>query len=573
MTILAPPDVSPVKRKPESTPFIDRPDVRQNALTTDDRWNLEGELAAMKRYSQALGRKLDRRDDQLLAQTEALQGSESRLRTIFEAGPDGVCVINREGKATEINPAGLSLYEACSLEQLAEGSMERFVAPEHRERFAAGLEAAWRGEKTCLEFEMIALRGSRRWLELHAAPLRDAQGTVAAVLGIARDNTARRELELQFVQAQKMEVVGQLAGGVAHDFNNMIGIIMGYSEIVLSELAAGEELHSHVLTIFHTAQRAAALTRQLLMFSRKEAPEPKVIDLGDLIATLDPLLRRLIGENITMHTKPGLGLGAIEADPGQIEQVLMNLIVNARDAMPQGGTITVSTSAVTISHDDKAPADYIVLSVADDGCGMAPEIKARIFEAFFTTKGAGVGTGLGLATCQSIAQRWGGYIAVGSELGAGTKFEIFLPVVHRSLDVTALPDQPGALPRGAETILVVEDEPGLRDLAVSVLERQGYHVLKAGNGQEALRIVQDHRGAPIGLAVTDMVMPEMGGRAMAEWLQATNPEIKMLFTSGYTECGLEDEFAAGIAFLAKPYTPSTFMRKVRAVLDAPALAS
>ncbi len=532
----------------------------------------QGELGVMKQYSEALVRKLEKRGDQLLEQTQVLHRSENRLRAIFEAEPDGVHVSGRDGKVTEINPAGLSLYEADSIAQLAADSMARFVVPEHHQLFEAATAAVWRGEKSCLEFEVVALRGTRRWLELHAAPLLNPQGDVVAMLGITRDNTARRELELQFVQAQKMEVVGQLAGGIAHDFNNMIGIIMGYSEIVLGQLTDGTEMHSDLLRIFHTAQRAAALTRQLLIFTRMEMPEPTVIDLSDLVAAIDPMLRRLIGENITMLTRPSVGLGTIEADPGQIEQVLMNLIVNARDAMPAGGTIVVSTSAITVALEDRPPADYVVLAVADDGCGMSPEVKAKIFEPFFTTKLPGSGTGLGLATCQTIARRWGGYITVDSEVGGGTKFQIYFPVVQRSFDMTVAADQPGTLPGGTETILVVEDEPGLLELAASVLERQGYEVLRAGNGQEALKIVQHHRGKPIDLVVTDMVMPVMGGRAMAEWLCATNPEIKILFTSGYTECGLDDEFAAGIAFLAKPYTPSALTRKARAVLDAPVLA-
>jgi PAS domain S-box-containing protein len=531
------------------------------------------DLNVMKQYSQALVRKLEKRNSQLTEQSEALHVSESRLQTIFDAEPDCVHVVDRAGKITESNPAGLALYEADSIAQLAEFATAGFVALEYRESFAAAVEAVWRGEKGNVEFEMEGLRGTRRWVEMHAAPLRDSQGEIVALLGIARDNTARRELELQFVQAQKMEVIGHLAGGIAHDFNNMIGIIMGYSEIMLDELPGDSSMHKDMLTIFHTAQRAAALTRQLLIFSRKETPQPKVLDLGELITAIDPLLRRLIGENITMVTEPGVGLGAIEADPGQIEQVLMNLIVNARDAMPDGGTITISTSTASVCCDDTGLTSYAVLSVADDGCGMSAETKAKIFDAFFTTKLPGVGTGLGLATCQSIARRWGGYITVDSALGSGTKFEIYLPVVRRAVDIAMPSGHADPLPRGKETILVVEDEPGLRDLAASVLGRQGYTVLKAANGQEALRIVCDRREGPINLVLTDMVMPEMGGKAMAEWLQATNPEIKLLFTSGYTECGLDGAFEADIAYLPKPYTPSALVRKAREVIDAPCLAA
>jgi CheY-like chemotaxis protein len=251
----------------------------------------------------------------------------------------------------------------------------------------------------------------------------------------------------------------------------------------------------------------------------------------------------------------------------------MNLTVNARDAMPNGGTIRVATSKATIAENEipgAAPGDYVVLSVADNGQGMSEEVKARIFEAFFTTKPAGKGTGLGLATCQSIVSRWRGRITVDSELGVGTRFEVFLPCVKGSVGAAADPGPAGSLPRGSETILVVEDEPGLRELAASVLEKQGYSILKAGNGQEALKIVRGRHGQPVDLVLTDMVMPEMGGKMMAEWLQATNPEIKILFTSGYTDCGLDGALDAGIEFLPKPYTPLILVRKTREVIDAPA---
>jgi len=531
-----------------------------------------GELDVMKQYSQVLIRKLEKRNDQLSAQTAALHASEARLRTIFETGADCVQVVGRDGKLIEINPAGLQMFEADSLEQLANCSMAQFVLDEHLKAFTSCVKAVWRGEKSSVEFEIVGIRGSRRWLEMHAAPLRDSQGEIAALLGNVRDNTARKELEAKFIQAQKMECVGQLAGGVAHDFNNLLGIIMGYSELAMGDLSSGSQLHECVLTISQTAERAAALTRQLLIFSRKQTVEPKVLDLSSVIAGIDPMLRRLIGENITRVSEPEPDLSLIEADPGQIEQVLMNLTVNARDAMPNGGTITIATANATVGEDGISgaqipPGDYVVLSVADNGHGMSEEVKARIFEAFFTTKPAGKGTGLGLATCQSIVSRWRGHITVDSELGVGTKFGVYLPCVGGVVRAALASGPAAGLPRGSETILVVEDEPGLRELAAAVLQKQGYAILKAGNGQEALRIVRDRRGLPIDLVVTDMVMPEMGGKMMADWLQATNPEIKILFTSGYTDCGLDGALDSGIEFLPKPYTPSALVRKTREVID------
>ncbi len=524
------------------------------------------ELDVMRQYNQTLIRKLEKRNDQLTAQTAALHASEMRLRGIFETGPDCVQMVDRDGKVTEINPAGLLLFEAVSLEQLATCFIEQFVANEHLEAFCAAVEAVWRGEESCVEFEITGLRGARRWLEMHAAPLRNPKGEIVALLGIARDNTARKELEAQYVQAQKMEVVGQLAGGVAHDFNNMLGIIMGYSELAIREISSVSPVHEYALTILQTTQRAAALTRQLLIFSRKETAQPQNLNLSDLITGIDPMLRRLIGENITLVSKPELDLGSVKADPGQIEQVVMNLTVNARDAMPNGGTITIATGNATISLDQNsgqqlAPGEYVILSVADNGDGISDKVKARIFEAFFTTKPAGKGTGLGLATCQTIVSRWGGGITVDSEVGMGATFKIYLPCVTGAIANAGVSEPVSALPKGSETILVVEDEHGLRELTALVLQRQGYSVLKAGNGQEALRIVHERRGQPIDLVLTDMVMPEMGGKMMAEWLRATNPEIKILFTSGYTDCGLDGALDAEIEFLPKPYTPSALVRK------------
>jgi two-component system cell cycle sensor histidine kinase/response regulator CckA len=515
------------------------------------------ESDVMKQYSQTLVRKLAKRNGELSVITEALRLSEARLRAIFDAEPDCVHVVGRDGRTIEINDAGLKMLEAGSLEEVGNRPMAEMVA----------------GEKKCVEFEIEGLRGSRRWLEMHSAPLRDGEGEIMALLGIARDNTARRELQAQFVQAQKMEVVGQLASGVAHDFNNMLAIIMGYSEIAMNDLGSGSNTHGCLKTIFHTAERAASLTRQLLIFSRKETARPQVLDLSELIAGIDPMLRRLIGDNVKLVTQPEPEIGRVRADPGQIEQVLMNLTVNARDAMPNGGTITIATSRASIGKagipgSQIEAGDYVVFSVADNGSGMTDEVKAKMFEAFFTTKPAGKGTGLGLATCQSIVSRWQGHITVDSVLGAGTIFKVYLPEAARDAGPVASSEQSGALPRGIETILLVEDEPGVRDLAAAVLQKQGYVVLQAGNGQEALRVVREEPGRQIDLVLTDMVMPEMGGRMMAEWLLATNPEIKILFTSGYTECdgngALDDE----IEFLPKPYTPSTLVRKVRQVIDA-----
>jgi CheY-like chemotaxis protein len=328
--------------------------------------------------------------------------------------------------------------------------------------------------------------------------------------------------------------------------------------------------------IRHASERAVGLTRQLLVFSRKQTVQPVVMDLNAAVKELNKMLRRLIDENIEMTIVPGKEIGRVKADPGHVGQVLMNLVVNARDAMPNGGKLTIATNNVTL--DDKCadtsagatPGDYVVLSVSDTGTGMTEEVKARLFEAFFTTKPLGKGTGLGLATCQTIVHQSGGHIGVFSELGKGSTFKIYLPCVEQPLDVVARKSQGGPLPRGTETVLIVEDEPSVRHLARGVLQAQGYEVLSASNGQDALHVARDHKGKPIRLVVTDVIMPLMGGKVMAEWLKTTYPELKVLFTSGYTDNAIIHDGAleAGIEFLPKPYTTATLVRKVRELLDA-----
>jgi signal transduction histidine kinase/CheY-like chemotaxis protein len=418
----------------------------------------------------------------------------------------------------------------------------------------------------------------------------------------------RRRLEAQFIEAQKMEVIGQLASGVAHDFNNILGVIMGYSDMIMSELGPDGPLREYTEEIRHASERAAGLTQQLLIFSRKQTVQPVVLDLNNVVKGLDKMLRRLIGENIEMTIVPGKQIGCIKADSGHIGQVLMNLVVNARDAMPNGGKLTIATNNVTLdencppcgagdgtspgqvhavrlpplthgagsstpqdkrTHADATPGEYVMLSVSDTGTGMTGEVKARLFEAFFTTKPSGKGTGLGLATCQTIVQQSGGHIGVYSEVGRGTAFKVYFPRVDQSLDASAQVVKAGPLPRGTETLLVVEDEPSVRHLVTDMLEAQGYNVLRANNGQDALRVAGEHKGAPIRLVVTDVIMPLMGGKVMAEWLKTTYPDLKILFTSGYTEDAMTRRgmIEAEVEFLSKPYAPATLVRKVRKMLD------
>jgi signal transduction histidine kinase len=382
--------------------------------------------------------------------------------------------------------------------------------------------------------------------------------------------------EAQFIEAQKMEVVGQLAAGVAHDFNNVLAVIMISSDLIASGLPQRSPLLAFTEEILHATERAVGLTRQLLVFSRKQTVQPIVLDLNAAVHDMDKMLRRLIDENIELTIVPGNEIGRIKADPGYIGQVLMNLAVNARDAMPNGGKLSIATHNATLdenyaaTHSGAVPGDYVMLSVSDTGTGMTEEVKARLFEAFFTTKPLGKGTGLGLATCQTIVQQCAGHIGVYSEPGMGTTFKIYFPRVAQTTDNTTRVTQTGPLPRGSETLLIVEDEPSVRHLARRLLEAQGYEVLSASNGQEALHVARDHKGAPIRLVVTDVMMPQMGGKVMAEWLRTTYPDLKILFTSGYTDDAIAQHgvLETGVEFLAKPYTPATLTRKVRELLDA-----
>jgi len=389
------------------------------------------------------------------------------------------------------------------------------------------------------------------------------------------ERAERRRLEAQFIAGQKMDVIGQLAGGVAHDFNNILAVIIGYCHLMRSDLDPASPLLKYAEEIRHASERAAGLTRQLLIFSRKQTVQPVVIDLNDVVSDMDQLLRRLIDANIEMTLVPGKSIGCIHADSGYVGQVLMNLVVNARDAMPYGGKLVISTKGVVVDekyadiHMRQFPGEYVVLSVSDTGTGMTDEVKARLFEPLFTTKPSGKGTGLGLVTCQNIMQLSGGQIRFYSESGKGTTFEIYFPRQNGADKTPAQPNDSEVAARGTETILVVDDEPTVRHLARAVLEGHGYKVLEASNGEEGILMVRDFKGPAIRLVLADVIMPLMGGKAMAELLNMTNPEIGILFSSGYsdeaiTRYGVREP---GVEFLAKPYTPTMLARKVREMLD------
>lgn len=391
---------------------------------------------------------------------------------------------------------------------------------------------------------------------------------------------ALRQSEEQLRQAQKIEAVGRLASGVAHDFNNILTVITGHSELLLRQLDADDPRRKNAEQIEKAAYRAAALTRQLLTFSRKQVIEPRVLKLNAIILNIEKMLRRLIGEDIEFCTVLDSAAGHIKADPGQIEQVIMNLAVNARDAMPNGGKLTVTTANTTLDKNqlkhfpDLCAGDYVMLTIADTGTGMSEEVKAHLFEPFFTTKPPGKGTGLGLATCFGIVKQSTGHINVHSELGRGTTFKIYFPQVQSALESPRVRIMPTEATGGNETVLLVEDEPVVRELAVATLREKGYTVVEAVNGEEGLRMARQHDGK-IDLVLTDVVMPVMGGKEMADALRTSHPDTKVLFTSGYTEdaMGHHGVLRPGILFLQKPYMTATLARKVREVLDEGLLQS
>ena len=522
-----------------------------------------------------------------LAREEA-RAADERYRLLVEKLPVGVVLQDADGRIETSNPAAERILGLTSDQMLRRSVLDpRWgVVREDGSPFPGDELPAIVSLRTGKPQSNV-LMGVRRpddslaWIEVNAQPLfRPGEGTpYAAVLSFA-DITARRQLEQQFRQAQKMDAVGQLAGGVAHDFNNMLTAITGYSGLLLDDLETGDRRREDVDEIKKAANRAAVLTRQLLAFSRQQMLQPRVLDLNATIAELQKMLGRLIGDDIDLATQLDPALGSVKADGGQIEQVLMNLVVNARDAMPQGGKITVETANVELDdeyarkHAVTRPGAYVMLAVSDTGVGMDSETQARIFEPFFTTKEPGKGTGLGLSTVYGIVKQSDGHVWVYSELGRGTTFKVYLPRVEEVAENADLSESAAPSRGGTETILLVEDDEAVRGLALRVLRRTGYTVLEATTGVDALRICAD-AGATIDLVVTDMMMPEMGGRELAQKLAEVHPRAQLLFMSGYTEEAVRKNgfLEPGVAFLEKPFTADGLRDMVRQALDAANLAT
>ncbi len=508
---------------------------------------------------------------------QALKASEAELRALFAAMSDLIFVLDAEGRYQRIAPTDPTYLYKASTDLLGKTLHEVFPKAQADFFLVHIRRALDEGQMHRVEYS-LQIDGAEVWFDGSVSPMSDD-----SVVWVARDITERkraeealRKSEEQLRQSQKLEAIGQLAGGVAHDFNNLLTIINGYSELLLKRLPVDDPTRRLLSEINAAGERSAALTRQLLAFSRRQVIVLQPLNLNSVIIDLEKMLHRIIGEDVQLVTSLDAGLGTVQSDPGQIEQVIMNLAVNARDAMPQGGRLTIETANVeldetyTLAHTEFSPGSYILLAVSDTGSGITEEVKQHIFEPFFTTKGINKGTGLGLAVVHGVVKQSGGHIKVHSELGIGTTFKVYLPRVELTPEPGKSEVSSQPTPLGTETILLVEDAPAVRTLIRHILTDQGYTILEAADGIEGLRVAEEYKD-PIHLLVTDVVMPGMGGRQMAEQFQPLHPEAKVLYLSGYMDDAvvrhgiLQEE----VQFLHKPFKPSALIFKIRLILDTP----
>ena len=506
----------------------------------------------------------------------ALKQTEAQLRKLSQAveqSPAMVVITDLQGGIEYVNPkftqvTGYAFAEVAGLNPriLKSGTLEPGLYQDLWQTIASG--RAWQGE-----FHNRKKNGELFWERASISPITNSRGVITHFLAIKEDITEHKQLEAQFRQAQKMEAVGRLAAGVAHDFNNLLTVILGYSDLVLSDLGPENPQRDSLLEVKKAGERAAGLTRQLLAFSRQQLLEPREVDLNETVTDCARMLQRLVGEDIILAVVQDVGLPPVRVDPGQLEQAIVNLVVNARDAIPQFGKITITTARASLAeadcrlHPHARPGPQVVLAVMDTGCGMDEATLARIYEPFFTTKEPGKGTGLGLAMVFGFIQQSGGHITVASAPGQGTTFKIHLPALALAGVEAAGADRVEPLPGGTETILLVEDESAVRQLSRQLLENRGYTVIPAANGAEALRLAGTHAGR-IDLLLTDVVMPGMGGGQLVETIRERRPDIKILLVSGYTGDALNRHggIGPGMNFLPKPFTVSTLAVKVREVL-------
>jgi PAS domain S-box-containing protein len=511
---------------------------------------------------------------------EALQRSEARFRELIDNTPFGLYRSRTDGSIEFCNPALARMLGYDSVAEVLRLNLttDVYLDPQVRARLIA--ENRQRGLIESAEVEWRRKDGRPIRVRLSGRLLCDDAGNYSGAEVVVEDVTEQRMLEQQFRQAQKMEAIGRLAGGVAHDFNNMLNVILGYTDLLLDGVPEGDPRHKKLTEIRKAGDRAAALTRQLLAFSRKQVLQPVVLSLNGLVRETSSMLARLIGEHIQLKTILAPELWPVKADPGQIDQVLVNLAVNARDAMPNGGILTIETCNISLDENyarlhgiqlDSA-RDFVLLTVSDTGVGMSQEVLAHIFEPFFTTKEKGKGTGLGLATVYGIIKQSGGFIWAYSEPGQGSSFKVYLPGVSAASEVRPLPPRDAPAARTGETagrtILVVEDEDALRNLLVSSLEQSGYNVLAASNPAVALALARDHAG-PIDLLLTDMVLPAMDGLTLSQNIAHQRPGIRVIFMSGYTETSFRDPRGplSEKEFLQKPFSHATLLEKIRVLLS------
>jgi two-component system, cell cycle sensor histidine kinase and response regulator CckA len=506
---------------------------------------------------------------------EALRLSEGSFRSVVEGAPYAIFRASFEGRFLQVNPALQRMlgYEAPHKLLCATLGPDVFRQPADFQRLIELLRSS--GEFKDVEVEWKRKDGTPITVRCSGRSLDEDHDASPCFEVFAEDVTERRVLERQLRMAAKMEAIGRLSGGIAHDFNNLLGVIIGYSQILRRKLGEDSPLREHAEEVEKAGQRAVSLTRQLLAFSRQQILTPAVLNLNTLVSDMEKMLPRLIGEDIVVSVSLGPEIGSVKADAGQIEQVVMNLAVNARDAMPGGGKLVVETANMELDeayarqHPGAKPGRYVMLAVTDSGMGMSSETLAHIFEPFFTTKEVGKGTGLGLATVYGVVKQSGGYIWVSSEIGKGASFQIFLPRVEESVTPNVARTAPAENSQGTETVLLVEDADALRKLARSFLVDHGFEVITASNGEEAVEVAMNHNGH-IDLLLTDVVMPGMNGRVLADRLLSKRPGLKVVFISGYTDSFIAGHgvLEPGTHLLHKPFTEDALIRKIREVLDA-----
>jgi PAS domain S-box-containing protein len=504
---------------------------------------------------------------------DALRQERDRAQRYLDTAEVILLAVDLAGRITLINRKGCDVLGWTADELFGRNWFDTCLAPASRQSVEQAFDKLLGGDVSVIENNVLTRSGQERLIEWRNTVVRDDAGQIVGTFSSGADITERRALEDQFRQAQKMEAIGRLAGGVAHDFNNLLTVILGYSELVLADLPLDDPHRADIGEIQKAGAHAAGLTRQLLAFSRKQIIEPTLLDLNIVVADIQEMLERLIGEDVTVAVKLASAPVPVKADRGQIEQIVLNLAVNARDAMPKGGTLTIEAANVDIDRDNAKthvsvePGSYVVLSVTDTGTGMTPQVQARLFEPFFTTKERGKGTGLGLATVHGIVTRSGGSVGVYSEVGRGTSLKVYFPRADvEEVSVAAPPPVARPVSR-IQTVLVVEDERGLRALAKRLLEREGYTVLAAENAEEAVQLFDAN--ASIDLVLTDVIMPGGSGPELTRRLLDHRAGVKVIYMSGYTDDAIVQHgiLKPGIAFLNKPFTSETLGRKIREVLD------